>query len=306
MDILPSSVTSSIEVPRAKFTLTLDNMNYLAGFDWVHDPEALEGDSWAYDPESPSGDSWAMNNRTDRSISLEKTKEYLDGIEDEKKRHVDKLTSDNTRYITFEELESRLEECIDKISIDKYNVMFPTTGDKIGSEHWLTLLSWNKLRNNCVKIINSYKGIDNDYPIIVIDDCIYSGWHMCETIDRTQYFHKKKTGGKLNNKFIVIVPYSSRTNSVGEYADKIIVGEYIDDYRSIKEIRELFPDDNELIEYMHQTFGLDGLSLPVYFDHKIASEISSFPMIYPNIIKNPVSREKIIELENMIKKYIKW
>ena len=33
--------------------------------------------------------------------------------------------------------------------------------------------------------------------------------------------------------------------------------------------------------------------MPIYFDHKIANNFGSFPDLYPSIIKNNVSRDKI-------------
>jgi hypothetical protein len=50
-------------------------------------------------------------------------------------------------------------------------------------------------------------------------------------------------------------------------------------------------------------FDVEDTNVPIYFDHKIAGEFSSFPKIYKQIIKSLPSREKIELLETLWGEY---
>ncbi len=69
----------------------------------------------------------------DRSFDLLKIKEYLDTINDTKRKEIIEKIIENTQYITFGTLKETLIKQINRLP-DKVNIYFNITGTKIGSE----------------------------------------------------------------------------------------------------------------------------------------------------------------------------
>jgi hypothetical protein len=238
----------------------------------------------------------------DRSIAPRKAELLLKQIDDPQERTFARVIIENTRYISFQEMKNKLMHVVNQLNLRQFNVLFDTTS-KIGSEHWLTLLVWDVIRDRCVKVINDFEDIDNDLPIILIDDCIYSGNHTSDLLDGLVYNSARELNKELKNQFVIIVPYSSihgpkdiRANAEGFGGNigAILVGEYIKSFMSIEPITTCMKKDPDgCFEYMNETFGVEGLALPLYFDHKIANEFGSFPQFYTHILKKLPSREKI-------------
>jgi hypothetical protein len=117
------------------------------------------------------------------------------------------------------------------------------TEEKIGSEHWIIMLVWNQIKDKVVNVITDYYDINNEYPIVIFDDCIYSGRHIITTISYLQEEYninhdrninvnnsiisknltsetvvirdtKTTVNKNLNNDFIIVVPYISDTGRV--------------------------------------------------------------------------------------------
>ena len=258
----------------------------------------------------------------DRSICAEKAAELFNKYPAEAKPYIEKILQ-STLYIKTDDLITIVRRVFEKVIKDtNYNLFIPR---EIGSEHMIMLamedlfikyppaeiiygladgcfddgfaggadISTNISTNsNTNSNINNTK-INNDYPIVIIDDAVYSSHSMCGYAD---YFEM----AGIYNKIYCIVGISSSTRpEVSELFNAVVLAaKYVDKLR----ICELFPGE---YEYMYKTFGCESDQvIPIYFDHKIANEFGSY-QFYHKIIKNPVSRHRIDTItENDIDKFI--
>nr|QBK90171.1 MAG: uncharacterized protein LCPAC102_00840 [Pithovirus LCPAC102] len=238
----------------------------------------------------------------DRSIDQTKVNNYLNSIQDFKIKEITQLIIDNTTYINFNTLKNELIKQVNKLP-NNINILFDTR-DKVGSEHWLIVLIWPWIKNKVIKVINTFTDIDNDYPILIIDDAIYSGHYMMGVMDMISYEYKQFNNISWNapfkNKFIGMVAYASKNGIEGINRNSKYMGADILIYTDniIANISQLIPNYNN--DYMHKNFGIENDNVPIYFDHKIAGKFSSFPNIYKHIVKELPSRYKIEELEQII------
>ncbi len=235
---------------------------------------------------------------TDRSLCPEKCKTYLNStkiIVDSV--NVVQVILENTRYITFQELYDKLRECI-MIFLKIYrqfNVYFPIKG-KIGSEHWLTVLMWKYIREGCMGVVVDHNSItlNNGLPVLIIDDCAYSGISTCDRIDDLQYNYNS-----VHNKIVTVLPYYG-TDSLYQARNfphtDFVLGESLVPYTQLPQLSNIDPRKLCLYTKTETT-----CAIPVYFDHKIANNFGSFPKIYSKVIKVPFSRSRIEELEEIIK-----
>lgn len=228
----------------------------------------------------------------DRSIDVDKLQKYLNSIPNPQSKLVVEYIINKTMYVTFKQMKSELLKQIKKLP-DKINIYFPL-GDKIGSEHWIIVLLWPYLRNKTIKVITKPDDLDNLYPILMLDDAIYSGARMHGMIEEFMY----SLQGDQEITFIILVTYalSSGLNSIKEnlknyklkldfYVDNIITSES----NIILNGQTLNHIDVYLISE------IDIRSAALYFDHKIS--ITTHSQIYPEIVKRLPSRYKIEELE---------
>lgn len=274
---------------------------------------------------------WNME-LVDRSISPTKYLEYINSITDSKLRSVVGLIIENTTYINFATFKYNLESLTGMLP-PKFNILL--SAEKIGSEHWALLLIWNKIKDNVIKIINNYEDIDNDYPIVYIDDAIYSAINSIGIISFlvSEYNEHKYTGGEnleyieergtssivnkiLNNEIIILCPYVSKEGIIyltrfmrnTNIKLKIIASTITQSAMNIVKIGLQntiynFQKYEDIVDYFVDVLGVKDTNIPIYFDHKIAGEWSSFPSIYTKIVKELPSRYKIEELEELLTKY---
>jgi hypothetical protein len=234
----------------------------------------------------------------DRSLCQEKCKKYLDSITDFKKYAIISKILKNTKYISFSKFKKNLLRCISKLDI-QYNIFFNLT-TKIGSEHWVTLLVWSTLRNNCINVITDYN-INNELPIVILDDCMYTGIHMCGVIDCIR-------NKGIMNEIIIVTPYTTieaiEETLIFERV-KHVYHSIIYNYLYIDGILDLHrsygeTEKGDIYEYVSNNLEMDHFGCPVYFDHKIANSYGSFPHIYKHVVKELPSRSKIEEVEKII------
>jgi len=241
----------------------------------------------------------------------------------------------HTTYVSFEKLMDKMIMLVKSLP-EQINLLFDTT-DKLGSEHWLSVLLWPYLQEKVVKVINTYRDIDNEHPIVILDDCIYSAQHMMKTIAKISHDYNctqdpayclnptnqvtmikglpdlTVKNKYLTNKIIVAVPYISVTaeaiylpmfsRSVNIDLEIVFVHKlypFINILRELPNTKDLFESTLDLIDYMHERWETFDANIPIYFDHKIAGEHSSFPTIYKEIVKELPSRARIEELSDTI------
>jgi len=227
----------------------------------------------------------------DRGIDAKKVEKFL-MHESIYGRHYAQKIINNTRYVSFNEFKNKLYELI-KMLPKKFNLHFDITNYKIGSEHWIICLLWHTIKNNVVNIIVEYCDINQNYPLVIIDDCIYTGIHMKMIVD--DLTHEKPI---LTCKIFTCAPFASvlgkhRINKTKSNGNTMTV-------INVETVHHINFNDNHMGP-VHGPIGLEtGCVIPLYFDHKIANMFGSFPQVYNHIIKSPPSREKIKLVERIL------
>lgn len=221
-----------------------------------------------------------------KNISPEKYEKFLEKTDKKKKRYVEKIV-ENLIYIETDQLVKAVGEAFGNFAklVPKYNLYIPP--GKIGSEHFLLLQLKDQL--NPIKVIVNAEKIDNDYPILIIDDAIYSSHNICAHIDEYRF----NTGCK--NIFFVVVGFLScrdveliRENS---YFNAQIIPFCVCDSLLPYKLFAQFDDYNS--DFLYEKFGCEGNRIiPIYFEHKLGGPFSTYQFI-EEIIDKPVSRKVI-------------
>ena len=210
---------------------------------------------------------------------------------------------DCTIYVPYNIFKVKLFTAFEKFKKAYPNSEFMILMDcsKFGSEVWLLHLLYNNgyFRNLNSKIIypSGTRKMENDtLHILFIDDCVYTGSQLRNTL--AEFFDKERID--FNAKIIVHIVsafYNSNFDSKNYEEDFSrymnlefkAYGEKI--YRCDTDfVFKLFNTDKSIIEEkgyarqfidgLYEEILIDPNALPIYFDHKIAGEFSSFPSIY--------------------------
>jgi hypothetical protein len=230
-------------------------------------------------------------------MNTEKIKNYLLTL-DEKDQHIVQKIIDNTIYLTTEQMVNKVRISLDvfKTLHTKYNLFIPN--DKIGSEHYILTQLYKEITP--IQVIYGYDDIiTNDYPIIILDDAIYSSYNMCLHVDLLTY------NKNIKNKFYIIVAVlsTSEVSLLTSGFNTCIISEL-----TLTNLlaSNLFNDYDH--EYFYENFGCESsLVLPLFFEHKIANEFGSY-QFYHKLIETPISRKCIDiitkdDIENIINYY---
>jgi hypothetical protein len=253
----------------------------------------------------------------DRSIDNDRMLEYRETLDQNQKQFYDRLIA-NTKYVDHNELCHKLKTVVDSIKTPLFNVFIECYDDEGHSEEWCLALSWPYLTKRVSKVFQSMSEITDDLPLLLIDDCIYTGVQMCSTLMHISNNAKIESkleiilataygsiyidrllhpllAGKLNSS--IKVEDSSKIQIkefiVGEVLEP--VGEWINPATSLKYTEQLGSTDILL--------GSEITSIPIYFDHKIANKNGSFPQIYQNIMKNKPNRLGINLCHTLLTQY---
>ena len=128
------------------------------------------------------------------------------------------------------------------------------------------------------KIITNIKDVDYNLPIIIIDDASYSGSQISSFIELFS---------NTNCDIYIMIPFISNTAIdviTTTFKESNIEGNLYFPIKNkfiMKPIYELM--DTDKIVKLFQYYTKDGLNIreyPIYFDHKVADNYSSFPLIY--------------------------
>jgi hypothetical protein len=239
---------------------------------------------------------------SDRSISQDKLDKYSAS---HSYGHIIRDVCNNVLYIKFVDLVSKLRTLVSQVNdiLDKYNILFIIEdGMKFGSEHVLTVLVWDLLKEKCNNVYTTYQSIRDDknafdYPLLIIDDCAYSGCSIYSVMDDLTY----KISYTSTPSFHVILPFCSRF--VSEFREfpflkymTLHIGEVLDNCSNIKSVAKEIENDRD---FLYSIFGCEAPPLLIYFDHKIANEFGAFQFLYEVVNEKP-SREGILTLEKHI------
>lgn len=228
---------------------------------------------------------WSMK-ECDRSLDKNKIIRYLDQLCEPYKTVVGTIL-ENTTYVTYNELYSNL-----LLSLNEFkkkindNFFYLVLNDKmIKSEHWMVVLLWNELKNMNFDIIGHDTIIElskDKIEMLLIDDAIYSGISKAHFIDEFTYnLHKHYNISQcsIDSKIHWSIVLSHSTEN-GEYT--------VDDFnvtiykqKELDNFSELFDAHNLDDEELSDKFNIEYINVPaLYFDHKVADDMSTFTDIY--------------------------
>lgn len=180
------------------------------------------------------------------------------------------------------------------------------------SEDWCLGLVWSVISPKVSKVFRGYAEITDDLPLVIFDDCIYTGIRATTTLmDIPKYAPIK---GKL--RVILVCAFATTllknllpktlngtlapgtqidTSKIECNIEDIVVAKYVNPVGVWKSFSQ------ELMTELEP--GSGAANLPIYFAHKIANNRGSFPVLYNALIKNPTNRLGIRLFETMVNDY---
>lgn len=247
----------------------------------------------------------------ERKIDPERVSKYLDTLSPLTRKFASEWIP-KVKYVGFDELYTSivksLRKCLDAIDNKEWCVYLPTR--RYGSEHWLLqLLFQSELKDKEPKIIQGFNPKTDPIHIVILDDCSYSGGNIADIIDnevpRDRYH------------IHIVCPYISdfARDTISSYAPVKgyiinmypLNGQYIkspypwDVTDDDKEYYYQDPDNNQafLKEEIVSELDMTEVSalVPIFFDHKIASNASTASAILENIVYPLPSRSCIERAE---------
>lgn len=260
------------------------------------------------------------------AITKKQKKEYCNLYYDEINNMCAETILNDTIYCNWIQFNEQLNEAFDKFleQYDKniiYYVYFNNLTkfskiniseevkniDLVKSQNLCIYLLYDKLPKNFILFDIDYKfEHNNNYNIIIIDDCMYSGHCMCGWVDEIAYNNKQS-----NFNFDIITTYRTE-NSMRElknlkechYYKNIILN--ISFYGGILEMTEKLKSVKEL-HANHDIFKDElGHAYPIYFDHGIGNEFATYNFIYKHTIFNIGNLTIYENIENNKRLYKKY
>ena len=232
----------------------------------------------------------------------------------EEVRLIIKFILDITIHVSYETFVKKIKENLIKLLKEHYktnNTIFVFLNRfeyEYKSNYWMYkyILYFLKNIQEDVKIIFTLEEeeINDNDIILLIDDCIYSGEQMSSTIEKITDYYKKIKKVKL----ILFVPYISK-KGIRWIKDSYTKNTFL------KECKFII-SDNEIIEPLTYYLSRDDISklfkyyddiniyrYAIYFDHKLADSVSTFPIIYNGIVPNEKNLNLLEKEELDITKY---
>ncbi len=210
----------------------------------------------------------------------------------------------NTQHISFEKFIMNFNKIINELLlfINKDRPIFILIDNDMGEDHTFKSNYWLynyvssyiqfKTNNNCeIKLIfnTENKLLQNEDTIIFIDDCIYSGSQMSDTISRME------NNNKLKLTYYILVPYISNKGFdliVKEFNELENRNKYCElkiptNYNNLILINNILNKDELLIleQYYFKKTSINNSYL-IYFDHKLADTYSTITHFYLGIVPN--------------------
>ena len=217
-------------------------------------------------------------------------------------RHIANEFILKTTYINYNMFLKIYKKAIDEmISMLDTNVLqfYISIDDKNKSNYWIMQIIENNVNSNKYKIIivSDFSKLDHSYPVIIADDASYSGSQMANTIE-DNFQHTKLD-------IFILIPFMSNTaidTIKKRYSDNLNEGSIMFLDKSIyimKPIYELIDKDKIELLFSYYTNNSKYIrEYPIYFDHKVADNYSSFPLIYTyGIIPNNYNKQIIHDIK---------
>jgi len=235
-------------------------------------------------------------------MSSEKIEEYLNSLNNPITKYLASKIIDNTTYISIDDYMESLQMLAKRLP-ERFNLHF-TPASYYHSDHWVIVLVWEIIKDSVVTIVTGLdKKIDNDLPIVFLDDIILSGVHNLGKIDDYTYDYKEKWSEVIKNKIVVAVsfycdygfsPQLERLLEINTNQRNydIIFIEKIEPVRKQQWFKDFLSHqkwdlekyEDFIIEHFKVGYMIDCL---LYADHKIAGDCSTFTSIYKAVVPNP-------------------
>jgi hypothetical protein len=251
----------------------------------------------------------------DHSLDKEQIKKFINAC-DPKVKNICKKIIKNTIHISFEVFLTFLNINIGDLLtfINPKRPVYILIDDlkdeyKFKSNYWLYIYVQNYIKsktsiNYKIILINDleFKELKNGDLVVLIDDCVYSGLQMSETIRNL----KNTNLIKLN--IYLLIPFIS--NEGFSRIHKVIVNspnihKYCNVYLN-KQYNEIIPikniltnDETKLMDIFYGNLQNFNYSYLIYFDHKLADTASTLTLFYLGIVpnkKNQLILEKLYEI----------
>ncbi len=241
------------------------------------------------------------------SINSKKLIEWLKRS-DREIRPIAKEFIDKTIYISYRKFKSVLYKCVNELlkhlkSKDKNVLQFFITDDDVSykykSSYWIISHIqeyMEKYPEFSITVVDDKKKLDFSNTIIITDDASYSGSQISGIIN-DNFFDTKDCNIYLLIPFIsntaldVIINGFNENNNMNGIINYSSKSTFI-----MRPIYEIMDKDNivKLFKYYTKE-GSNIREYPIYFDHKVADNYSSFPLIYTyGIVPNEKNKDIIV------------
>jgi hypothetical protein len=223
---------------------------------------------------------------------------------DYKTRPLAKKIIDNTMHVSFEKmikyLNMNVKDMINSIKKDRPIFIYINLNEKQKSNYWIYLYLKDYMKFKYPKskviilsnIILDDPRLKDDDTIVFIDDCIYTGLQMSNNIRMLNNINNHKLNIFILASFISIYGQEF-LSSIKNY--KIIFNSHlvfiptINDFLKDNELEILSSYyTNTIYDHIFEYFPYKHL---IYFDHKLADNVSTIPLFYSGIVPNTHNKE---------------
>jgi hypothetical protein len=246
------------------------------------------------------------------SLNKDNVKKFIDAIQNPKIKEAIRILLNNTTHVSHKEFVDMIKINIESIiNLRNKKRIYVYEDTKIAdfyykSNFWIFKMIKEFIKAYDIKLhftndLNNNRIKDGDM-IMLIDDCIYSGIQLSNNIERIKNNKAKKL------EMLLFVPYISKNGL------NLIKTRFAQN-KELNSCTLKLPDNYKIIvpfscyateeqaksladHYVHLNHKIILEAYPIYFDHKVAKHMSSFPTIYSGIVPNIHNQGIIVDLVN--------
>lgn len=255
----------------------------------------------------------------DHSLVKTKIDEFINMC-DPKVKKICKKIFKNTLHISFETFITKLNLCIadllKSINLNRPIFIFIDhlyTDYKYKSNYWLYTYIINYIKsktsiNQIITVINNLENSDlqNNDSIIFIDDCLYTGTQMRQTIINLFNIRRLHFTFWLLAPYISLYAYENIIYNMSFYPNlyhfcKIKISKFVNFHNPITSI--LTTEQCQLMNDYYFGFINFNTSYLIYFDHKLADALSIINLFYFGIVPNQKNKTILFDIYQRCLKY---
>jgi hypothetical protein len=234
----------------------------------------------------------------DHSLNKKQVEKYIQAS-DLNTQPILRKIFDNTKHISFEvfikELNKNIEDLISTMKDNKDIYFYISFVYKNKSNYWIFLYIQDYLKfyhkDYVIHIIQDLNNNKNGDFIVFVDDCIYSGSQLGNSIS---YINNNN---KLKLNIFILCSYISSLglNKIKHRFEinpnlkgcKLIINKFLNNLPLIND----YLTDNEMREINKYMFFMCNNKFLIYFDHKLADNVSTITNIYSGYVLNKKNAE---------------